>query len=1664
MRKHLQWFAVVVLCTVVAGQALAVCPSGPGIVNPTGPTFVIEGTVTLKWTAVSGAASYDVYFGPTGCSAGPVATVNATDFEPDPNNVVPGASYQWKVVANGVPGCVTPPTSSCQAFTTRPCPTASPALIAPAANATPNPGTVTLQWASVNNASAYEVFVGLFGATPSSHGIVTGTSKSFNINPNTEVEWYVSALGSDCTPQPSDNRTFETTSGSCPDGIAALSAPSAGASFSAGTGITFIWTEVPNALNYDLKVNDGEGWEVLTTTTRTRSTETLPAGNYEWEVRTNFAACDSTYSPISTFSITPAADCPTAAPVLLLPAAATSNVANPVKFTWQPVTGAEKYALYVSIDNGPVSLLTTTTGTEHTATLNGTSVLWAVAAMFRENCPEVRSDARRFTLIHECATTVPQPLLPANNATDVTSPVTFKWSAVAEVRRYVLLVAIDGNDFSVVGTTEGTQLEKLVPAGALVRWLVIAERAECPEVRSAVFQFRAASEGCADAAIALVAPANGATVSSPVTLAWTAVANAFAYRVWIATGDTAPVNIVKVATTTTIVNLPSGPMTWYVEALRTNCDPVVSDRGNFTVRAGDCANKPAATLLSPIGSATAPVQVTNPVDLRWSPVDGAIGYRVWLKSTDSAFEDIGLTRETHLLRNLDADSYEWFVQVLYDGCAPVPSAHGFFSIPDTRPRCGTAAPAILAPADGSTATSPVTFLWSGVEAAAKYRVFASVDGGEPIVIGTTGETTITRPLPPGRIAWRVEAVFAECPSTLSPLAQFTIARAQNCSTVQPVLTSPADASTSTAGPVQFVWQPVPGAARYVVFVQIGDGTPTAIAETEATTVERKLPAGRYRWSVLAFFSGCEPTRAADHTFTLTSPASCGDHRAPILFSPSENDRTTASPVRFEWSAVAAAKGYQIWAAQVGQQPSVVATVGPKNFADVALPAGNYVAFIEALFENCPPTESATTVFKVLGTTADCVAPVKPELQVVGQALSGTPYKVRWSRLPQVELYEIQESTTLDFADATTRVADGSSTTILHDVTTTTQFYYRVRGISNCNDERGPFSDVVGVFVLAAQSRNGSAEVGVEGNIVQKLFLPGSETPLQFVATVDKPWLTVTPSAGTLAAAGITLTVTADPSVLTLGTNTGTVTVSYTGAGKGGSVSNATSVTTTPISISLVTPITPSGKGTPPPDALIIPAVARAQGANDSFFESDIRVTNLGAQTSKYQITFTPSGADGTQKGSSSTVEISPNQTLALDDVMATLFGTGSASVIGMLEIRPLTSSTATVSPVSGGKATQVSTIASSRTYNVTPDGTFGQYIPALPYSTFVGKSTTSVPTILSLQQIAQSAVYRTNFGFAEASGQPATLVMRVYDTKNNLLATLPVSLQAGEHKQINAMLAANGITNLEEGRVEIEVTSSTGKVTAYASTVDNLTGDPLMVWPVVKGATSTNRYTLPGMATINTGLANWRSDVRIFNSGASTPATLTFYPQGAANAPVVRELTIDAGEVEAINDILGGLFAQANGAGGSLVITTPANAPIVASARTYNQTSNGTYGQFIPGVTAAQSIGTGERALNILQLEQSSRIRTNVGFAETTGQPATIEVSVILPDTKATPFLSIPLAANEFKQIPLAAFNLGDAVYNARVTVKVISGTGRVTAYGSAIDMFTQDPTYVPAQ
>ncbi|HEY2323290.1 MAG TPA: hypothetical protein VGJ82_10565, partial [Thermoanaerobaculia bacterium] len=413
----------------------------------------------------------------------------------------------------------------------------------------------------------------------------------------------------------------------------------------------------------------------------------------------------------------------------------------------------------------------------------------------------------------------------------------------------------------------------------------------------------------------------------------------------------------------------------------------------------------------------------------------------------------------------------------------------------------------------------------------------------------------------------------------------------------------------------------------------------------------------------------------------------------------------------------------------------------------------------------------------------------------------------------------------------------------------------------------------------------------------------------------------------------------------------------------------------------------------------------------------------------------------------------PGGTTALDDIVRNWFGVGSLgdSISGVLSIQQL----------AGGGAPAPSSLqsfVSSRTYNATSAGTFGQFIPGTPFGAFIGKNSPA----LSLQQLAQSSTFHTNLGIIEASGKAASAVVSVFNGGGTKLLDIPVTLAGGEQKQLNSFLAANGIT-LDNGRVEVKVVGGDGQITSFASVIDSNTTDPLLVSGVPLGGTGTTRFVVPGVASLDTGIASWRSDVRIFNSSNSPQTTtLTLYPLGGGD-PLTQSVTVNPGEVKPLDDVVHAIFGASN-TGGALHVTTATNVPLIVTARTYDQTSHGTLGQFVPAVTLADSVGNGDRPLQILQTEDSVRYRTNVGIAEVSGNPVTVEISVNLPDSRITPRVQIPLGAYQSAQLPiLSSLGLG-ATYNARISVRVIDGPGKVAAYGSVVDQTTQDATYIPAQ
>jgi len=883
-----------------------------------------------------------------------------------------------------------------------------------------------------------------------------------------------------------------------------------------------------------------------------------------------------------------------------------------------------------------------------------------------------------------------------------------------------------------------------------------------------------------------------------------------------------------------------------------------------------------------------------------------------------------------------------------------------------------------------------------------------------------------------------------------------------CPTGTPTLSYPSDGATGVGVNGTLSWSDV-NAAHYNIYLgPAGSGCnvlyATVVGSAHSILYNGLAPGTSYEWAVEAATTGCPSTKSSCARFQTATNCSAS---APQPVSPTGS--LVPSPVTFTWTA---STGATLYTVKNASDDSTFGTSTTTSLSNIFVNDGPVSWYVLADVPGCGQLKSATVTFNA------CSTPLAPLAGAVSEAATGQTYAVQWDRLNGVVSYSLEEARDEAFTNPSVTVVQQPATSAA-SVSFTKQttsgpatFFYRVRAKAACNDSFGPYSIPIRVVVLPPppptnRNPNVTVPVGSKLVVVQQVFVPGIDDGIvhTFVATVDKPWLTVDPSTGILPAGGVTLDVKADPTTLPNGTATGTVIVSISSAtGKTGT--NGSTTVTVPVSVNLVTPVVPSTKDLPPDNALIIPAVGHLDAVN-SQWQSDIRLANTGSQKLQYVLKFTP--ADPSSGVKTTTINVDGGATTALDDIVRNWYGVGALgeSSNGSLEIRPLEPQGKTGSDA----APTVSkvTVVSSRTYNTSANGTLGQFIPAIPFSSFIGKAAQNAATsVLSLQQIAQSPQYRTNLGVVEGAGAAANVLISVFDVNGNKLKDVPLSLKAGQQIQVSNFLASVGIPTLSDGRVEVKVTSGEGRVTAYASVVDNQTSDPLLVSGVKLGGASANRYVLPGVADINTGIANWRTDMRVFNGGSTAQnATLTFFRHDAS--PLTQNIVINAGEIRTLDSIVAATFGL-TGAGGAVHVSTPTSSNLIVSGRTYNATANGTYGQFIPAVTASDSIGNSDRPLQILQVEDSVRYRTNVGLAEVTGKPAGVDVTVNLPDSKVTPVFHLDLNANDFQQFnPFQALGL-ENIYNARISIRVTGGDGKVTAYGSVVDMLTNDPTYVPAQ
>jgi subtilisin-like proprotein convertase family protein len=444
----------------------------------------------------------------------------------------------------------------------------------------------------------------------------------------------------------------------------------------------------------------------------------------------------------------------------------------------------------------------------------------------------------------------------------------------------------------------------------------------------------------------------------------------------------------------------------------------------------------------------------------------------------------------------------------------------------------------------------------------------------------------------------------------------------------------------------------------------------------------------------------------------------------------------------------------------------------------------------------------------------------------------------------------------------------------------------------------------------------------------------------------------------------------------------------------------------------------------------IAAVAHAQGALGTSWQTDVRLFNTSSREANVTAIFTRAGEEGWGHFAAVNLAIAPKQVVALDDVVATTMqtiGVGQLEFLGDTDALIITSRTYT--RAGGG------TLA----------GTYGQFIPAV--------ATTDATTLDSVPHILSSPDFRTNLGFAEVNGSEGSVRVTLFDAASGaILSQQDFPIVPFGQMQFPATGAALMTA-------ELRVVSGEARIIAYSSVIDNRSGDPIYVSsaPPRAGSFVAPVISQPGVNTL------WRSDLVVSAFGDSGGEFDLTYVDSGTGERITKHGTVSAHQAIRIDDVVGSFFGRANTFG---AIRAELSGNLVATSRTYTTSSMGTYGQFIPLIRADQGyspLAPGGTPRELLHIEHSSAFRTNLGAINTGDSDAVVRFALFDAAGQTLGSTDRTVRPLQAVQFPVEALT-SSAVVDGRVEVQMLSGTTGAIAWASVIDNATGDPIFVPAQ
>lgn len=280
--------------------------------------------------------------------------------------------------------------------------------------------------------------------------------------------------------------------------------------------------------------------------------------------------------------------------------------------------------------------------------------------------------------------------------------------------------------------------------------------------------------------------------------------------------------------------------------------------------------------------------------------------------------------------------------------------------------------------------------------------------------------------------------------------------------------------------------------------------------------------------------------------------------------------------------------------------------------------------------------------------------------------------------------------------------------------------------------------------------------------------------LQWSATSDRPWLTVSPASGPLATPVV---VTVDELGLQVGENTGTITFAAT----------------SPDGMSFTATVQVTATQTEPPRVQELPGVASAPGSNQTVWRSSATLVNPAAAAVPVKLEIVP--RDGTAVVASRQMTLAAGELKTIPNLYQELSAPSGAGTLR----------------VTGDALVWV------RTFNQGEEGTFGQDLVGSGEAVFAAGERVLFPLATATNLLTQ---FRSNLLLLNLESTPIDVTLQSGN------ASKVISLPGRTYRQLDQV--GKQQLGLPAGTSLLEV-RATGKWVGYVSTVDPVTGDPTTV-------------------------------------------------------------------------------------------------------------------------------------------------------------------------------------------------------------------------------------------